>query len=71
MNLIRLTQSEVNDLSYKVGDIHQFKSDYAHTARDISFFDIFKDIDSYNKDIYVAPKNDPYSNPIFTGLTLY
>ncbi len=71
MNLIRLTELEADNLSYKVGDLHEFKSDIMGTSVGISQFDIFKDIDSKDKDIYVALKNDPYNNYEETGYTLY
>lgn len=71
MNLIRLTPEEARTLSRKVGDLHAFKSHIMHTSRDISEFDIFKDIDSIDKDIYVALKNDPYSNYVEASVTLY
>lgn len=71
MNLIRLTQNEVYDIESKAGDIHQLKSDIMGTSADLSQFDLFKDIDSYDKDIYVALKYDPYSNYEFSGYSLY
>lgn len=71
MNLIRLTQREADDLSYKVGDLHKFKSDIMNTSREISQFDIFKDIDSRDKDVYVALKYDPDSNFVNSGYTIY
>lgn len=71
MNLIRLTPSEAIELSYKVGDLHEFKSYVMKTNRELSRFDIFKDIDTHNKDIYVALKFDPYSNYEYSGYSLY
>lgn len=71
MNLIKLTPKEAEDLSYKVGNLHQFKSDIMRTSLNISQFDIFKDIDSRNKDVYIALKYDPRSNYEFSGYTIY
>ena len=71
MNLIRLTPEEAKTLSNKVGDLHDFKSHIMHTSRNISEFDIFKDIDSRNKDIYVALKNNPKSNYEDATVSLY
>jgi hypothetical protein len=68
MNLIRLTQREVDGLGV---DVHRLKKEIMHTSRDLSDFDLFKDIDTVNKDIYVALKCDPMLNYEDTGLTLY
>lgn len=71
MNLKPLTSGEARELARKVGDLHAFKSRTQKTSYEIAKFDIYKDIDSPNKDIYVALKADPYSNYEDTGETLY
>jgi hypothetical protein len=72
MNLIRLTQREVDDLGIDVHRfVHRLKKEIMHTSRDVSEFDLFKDIDTVNKNIYVALKRDPMLNYEDTGLTLY
>lgn len=71
MNLIRLTQEEAKELFYKVGDLHEFKSSIMGTSQSIAQFDIFKDIDTNDKDIYVALKHTPYDNYEETGFTVY
>jgi hypothetical protein len=71
MNLIRLTPGEAAGLKARVGDLHRFKSEIMHTGRDLSEFDLFKDIDSRDKRIYVALKRDPYANYEDSGISLY
>jgi hypothetical protein len=71
MNLIRLTSGEATGLETKVGDLHKFKSEIMHTSRDLSEFDLFKDIDSRDKRIYVALKRDPYTNYEDSGIGLW
>jgi hypothetical protein len=68
MNLIRLTQIEVGGLGI---DVHRLKKEIMHTSRDLSDFDLFKDTDTVNKDIYVTLKRDPMLNYEDTDLILY
>lgn len=67
MNLIKLDYNEVSNLKNKVGNIEDFK--ITHKTGPASRLDLFKDIDSDNKDLYVANKDG--SSPEFTGETLY
>jgi hypothetical protein len=72
MNLIRLTQSEVESLGIDAhGFVDRLKKEIMHTSRDLSECELFKDIDTVNKNIYVALKQDPMLNYEDTGLTLY
>lgn len=72
MNLVTLDYRELDRLSKKVGDIHKFKENIMNTKYQIARFDVFKDIDSYNKDIYVALKHpNQYDNFVASGDTLY
>lgn len=71
MELIKLTQNEIYDLERKVGNIEAYKERIMHTSRNISQFDVYKDIDSKNRNIYVALKNRPKDNYESTGDTLY
>ncbi len=70
-NLVKLTQNEIRDLERKVGNIETYKEEIMRQSRNISRFDVYKDTDSKNRDIYVALKNAPYDNYEQTNDTLY
>ena len=68
MNLTKLTYEEIRRLESRVGNIENFK--VRHKTGPASRLDVYKDIDSYDKDIYVDTKEgSPY--PEHTGETLY
>jgi len=67
MNLIKLTYNEVERLAAKVGNIESFK--VRHKTGPASRLDLFKDIDTNNKRVYVANKDS--SAPEDTYVDLY
>lgn len=67
MNLKKLAHNEVKNLEKKVGNIETFK--VRHKTGPASRLDLYKDIDSPDKTIYVANKDG--SAPENTYETLY
>lgn len=74
MNLVKPTSSELDIVLEKANysSAHKFKEDMMNTSQNIAHFDVFKDIDSSDRDGYVALKApNQYENNTYTGYTLY
>jgi hypothetical protein len=74
MNLVVLSSSELDKVLTKAGysSAHDFKSDIMGTSHEISRFDIFKDEESSDRDVYVALKSpNQMDNYEQAGYTLY
>lgn len=72
-NLIKLSPQERRDFERKVGDIENYKIKLMHTSKNIAHFDLYKDIDTPNRTVYVALKKqeDVYENYETNYDTLY
>ena len=74
MNLVVLSSSELDRVLAKAGysSAHALKSDIMGTNHEISRFDVFKDEESSNRDVYVALKSpNQMDNYEQIGYTLY